>query len=379
VATPVEVPKLGNTVEECLVSRWAKRKGDTVAEGDLVAEIETDKATFEVNAPVAGTILETYFPEGALAPVFSTLFVIGDSGSAVAPAPPAAIPREILRESEAPRRAAISQPPAAPPAGSPGLSPRARRFAARHNLNPANIDGSGPNGRILEADLRKLHRPGIRDRIARRMRESLATTAQYTLSASADATGLLAVRARFQSSAHFRGVTLNDLIMHCAVEALLDVPALNAEYVDGQVREHADVHLAFACDTPRGLLAPVIRDAHTLAIDELAARARELGDQAVSGAVSPDDLSGATFTVSNLGALGVETFTPLLNPPQVAILGVGAIQLKPVRRSGQVHFIDALSLSLTCDHQVIDGAPGARFLQVIASKIEAVDSLLHHA
>jgi len=120
---------------------------------------------------------------------------------------------------------------------------------------------------------------------------------------------------------------------------------------------------------------PVIRNADALALDELATRTRELADQAVSGAISPDDLSGATFTVSNLGALGIESFTPLLNPPQVAILGVGAIQVKPVRRGGQVEFIDAIGLSLTCDHQIVDGAPGARFLQVLKSKIEDVESL----
>jgi len=135
------------------------------------------------------------------------------------------------------------------------------------------------------------------------------------------------------------------------------------------------VHIGFACDTPRGLLAPVVRNAHVLAVDELAARMKELTARAVDGTIAPDDLSGATFTVSNLGALGIESFTPLLNPPQVAILGVGAIQVKPVRRAGKVEFIDAIGLSLTCDHQIIDGAPGARFLQALKSKIEDVESL----
>jgi pyruvate dehydrogenase E2 component (dihydrolipoamide acetyltransferase) len=227
---------------------------------------------------------------------------------------------------------------------------------------------------VLEQDLRKLYQSGrriskVREKIARRMRESLASTAQYTLNASADARGLLAIRARTKE------VNVNHLVTFCAIEALLDVPALNAEFIDGGIREHAEVHMGFACDTPRGLLVPVIRDAHSLAVDELAARMKELTAQAVDGTIAPDDLSGATFTISNLGALGIESFTPLLNPPQVAILGVGAIQLKPVRRAGQVEFIDAIGLSLTCDHQIIDGAPGARFLQVLKSKIEDVESL----
>jgi pyruvate dehydrogenase E2 component (dihydrolipoamide acetyltransferase) len=133
--------------------------------------------------------------------------------------------------------------------------------------------------------------------------------------------------------------------------------------------------MGFAVDTPRGLLVAVVRDAHALEIGELARRIKELTSQAVQGTISPDALSGATFTVSNLGGLGIESFTPLLNPPQVAILGVGAIVVKPVRRQGKIEFIDSIGLSLTCDHQVIDGAPGARFLQVLREKIENVTSL----
>jgi pyruvate dehydrogenase E2 component (dihydrolipoamide acetyltransferase) len=134
------------------------------------------------------------------------------------------------------------------------------------------------------------------------------------------------------------------------------------------------VHLGFACDTPKGLLVPVVRDAHTLSVAELAARMKDLTARATAGTIPADDLSGATFTISNLGNLGIESFTPLINPPQVAILGVNAIQLKPVRKDGRVEFIDAIGFSLTCDHQAIDGAPGARFLQVLKAKIESVEA-----
>ena len=143
------------------------------------------------------------------------------------------------------------------------------------------------------------------------------------------------------------------------------MPALNAELIDGKLYRRPAVHLAFACDTDRGLLAPVIRNAQSLSLVELAARARELAAAATAGAIAADDLAGATFTVSNLGGLGIESFTPILNPPQVGILGVEAIRLQPVRRGGEVDFIDHIGLSLTCDHQVIDGAPGARFLAVL--------------
>jgi pyruvate dehydrogenase E2 component (dihydrolipoamide acetyltransferase) len=343
-----------------------------------VAEIETDKATFEVTAPSAGTLLERFFEEGGVAPVFARLFVIGEPGETVSAAPtPAPV------EPETPRT--IASAAGAPPGRTNGrgtrMSPRARRFARERNLLPEGVKGSGPNGRILERDFRSLKTeprpaliPGrpistIREKIARRMRDSLATTAQYTLHASAGAAGLLMLRSRLPKE-----INLNHLVALCTVETLLEFPALNAEFREGRIHTHESVHLGFACDTPRGLLAPVVRNAEELYLDELAARMNELATQATAGALTADDLSGATFTISNLGALGIEAFTPLLNPPQVAILGVGAVHLKPVRRGGHVEFVDVIGLSLTCDHQIIDGAPGAKFLQALKSNIETVES-----
>ena len=382
--TSVEVPKLGNTVEECIVARWCKRKGDRVSEGDIVAEIETDKATFEVAAPVSGTLLATFFDEGALAPVFTRLFVIGEPGESYDEPQAGRSPEgaEAVEPRNGAARPAQPIPSSAPQAAANGrsaaLSPRARRFAREHNFKPSTVNGSGPHGRVLEQDLRMLYESGapvskIREKIAHRMRDSLAATAQYTLHSSADATGLLAARARFKQLGH--EININDLVTFCAIEALLEVPSLNAEFVDGRIRHFSHVNMGFACDTPRGLLVPVVTNAESLCLDELAARMKELAALAVSGHISPDDLTGATFTVSNLGGLEVEAFTPLLNPPQVAILGVGAIQVKPIRRDGRVEFLDKIGLSLTCDHQVIDGAPGARFLKVVAAYIQNVESL----
>lgn len=372
--TPVEVPKLGNTVEECIVARWVKRTGDSVAAGEIVAEIETDKATFEVTAPVSGTVLATFFDEGALAPVFSRLFVLGEPGESVDAEAPVAIAETPVAVVETPVPQAYEAPRERHDAP---MSPRARKFAKEHGVNASKVNGSGPGGRILEQDLRKLAESGtkishVRERIARRMRESLVSTAQYTMHSWADASALLRVRAAIKGR---HDVNINDLVTFCAVEALMEVPDLNAEFVDGRIRKHDEVHIGFACDTPRGLLVPVVRNADTMCADELASRMKELASQAVAGTIAGDDLAGATFTVSNLGGLGVESFTPLLNPPQVAILGVGAISLRPVRREGRVDFVDAIALSLTCDHQVIDGAPGARFLQVVRKKIEEIADL----
>lgn len=421
--TAVELPKLGNTVEDCLIAKWLKKPGDQVAEGDTVCEIETDKAVQEIATPAAGTLLATFFNEGDLVPVFTNLFVVGAPGEDVESFRPKASSAggpDSPGNAPAPAAIEMALPVAITAADASGtLTPRARRFAEEHQFHPAAVQGSGPGGRVLEDDLRRLYLssprvspvaqkrmadhgviagegtgvggmvlsgdlvapsaaevlPRMRQRIAQRMRESLGSTAQYTLHASANAGGLLTLRARIKASKGLPDANINDMVMFCTVLALRELPGLNVEFVDGQLVKHAEVHLGLAVDTPRGLMVPVIRNADQLSLGELARRAKELSAQAVQGTIAPDDLAGATFTVSNLGGMGIESFTPILNPPQVAILGVDAIQLKPVRRDGRVEFIDAIGLSLTLDHQIIDGAPGARFLQTLREKIENVEAL----
>ncbi len=415
MAIAVEMPKLGNTVEECLLAKWTKAKGERVSEGEIIAEIETDKATFEVPAPAGGVVLETFFAEGALVPVFTNICVIGAPGESTAEFAPKPAGREPAHASPAEPDLEVRGGRGRPPHIVGVASPRARRFAAGHGIEIEGIRGSGPGGRILERDVREafysnprrsglarrriaegyepaaggtgmngmllahdLGEPGValsrmRRMIAERMRESLAATAQYTLTSSAAAAGLLAIRRR--EKARQPDMTINVLVMFAVIRALERMPELNAELRDGKLYRRAAVHLGFACDTERGLMVPVIRNAQTMSAAELARTAKSLADAAVSGAISPDDLAGATFTVSNLGALGIESFTPILNPPQVAILGVNAIELRALRREGRVQFEDRIGLSLTCDHQVIDGAPGARFLGVVRECIENIESL----
>jgi pyruvate dehydrogenase E2 component (dihydrolipoamide acetyltransferase) len=383
MAKPVEMPQLGNTVEECLLTRWLKQVGDSVSVGDMVAEIETDKTTFEVTSPVDGTLLATFFDEGALVPVFTNIFVVGDPGESVDEFRPGG--RSVAAEAAVVSAPATSTVAAresrAANGGRTAVSPRAAQLGASYGIDPASLTGSGPGGRVLERDVRNASQSpqkreprttGLRATIARRMRESLATTAQFTLHSSADATTLLALRAQLKDAANGAHLTINDLVVFCTVRALLQAPELNAELIDGELVRHAHVNLAFAVDTPRGLVAPVVRRADAMRLRVLAASVRTLAARAIDGTIAPDDLTGATFTISNLGALGIESFTPIVNPPQVAILGVDAIQLKPVRRNGAVEFVDAIGLSLTCDHQAIDGAPGARFLQVLRREIENV-------
>lgn len=454
MATPVEMPKLGNTVEDCVLVAWHKHKGDPVKAGDVLAEIETDKATFDLIAPAAGSVLELFFEDGAMVPVFANVCVIGEAGeatedyrpptpvpaapvatalssangspapapeAAVGVAPPASDGAPDWTMATAPNGAQPAVQPEAPPASpvpAGRLSPRARRFAREHGFQAPPMTGSGPGGRILEKDVRAQLRSvpavsgaarsliesgyeirgsgsglgsmirardlvpppvrltRVRETIARRMRGSLASTAQYTLHTSADATGLLALRRDVKATPGAPDITINDLVAFCAIQAVLEVPAVNAELIDGRLYQREQVNLGFACDTPRGLVVPVVRRSEELGVAELSSRMKALATQAIEGTLAADDMADATFTVSNLGGLGVESFTPVLNPPQVAILGVDAITVKPVRKAdGAVEFIDAIGLSVTLDHQVVDGAPGARFLNVVKQKIASVQSL----
>jgi pyruvate dehydrogenase E2 component (dihydrolipoamide acetyltransferase) len=429
MATPVEMPKLGNTVEECILASWKKPKGAAVSEGEIIAEIETDKANFELAAPTSGTLLEVFFGEGELIPVFTNICVIGNPGENVeqfrpsekaAPAQAKAEPSPAAAPSHVGTQAAPAAPSPVAASGEAFLSPRARRLAAELGYLPALPAGSGPGGRILESDLRAayaaaprvsslarqqmaegyearhagsgingmilardldappLRMSGIRGRIAQRMRESLATTAQYTLNTSADASGLLALRSRIKTARGRTGlpdININDLVMFAVIKALLDMPDVNAELVDGKIYRRPEIHLGFACDTDRGLLVPVVKNCGSMPLGELSLKVKQLTEQALQGTIGADDLGGATFTVSNLGNLGIQSFTPIINPPQVAVLGVDTIEPKPVRMKSRVKFVDHIGLSLTCDHQVIDGAPGARFLKVLREKIEAIESL----
>ena len=430
MATPIEMPKLGNTVEECLLTRWRKKKGEAVSAGEIVAEIETDKAAFDVAAPLEGSLLETFFPEGTVVPVFTNICVIGEAGEDVEgfrprEVQPAAAPAVVRREEGGTRGAPARTAEAPVPASAEAVfSPRARRFARERGFYPQNVRGSGPQGRVLEEDLIKLHHQaprvsslarrlleegyeirgegsgvngmvlaadlgppraqrapritGVREKIARRMRESMATTAQYTLNTSADAAGLLSLRRKIKAAPAERGladININDLVMFATVRALLAMPEINVEFTDGKLYRHEEVNLGFACDTPRGLLVPVVRNSEKLSLTELAAKTKQLAQQAIEGQIAPDDLTGGTFTVSNLGALGIESFTPILNPPQAALLGVNTIELKAVRKNGAIEYVDRIGLSLTCDHQVIDGAVGARFLRVLREQLESVESI----
>ena len=310
----------------------------------------------------------------------------------------------------------------------PPISPRARHLAERKGVDFQGLRGSGPHGRIIERDIeaalrqrpqlspvaRKMleggeyrlapdHRPGQRVRkgdlqpiaagdavtaiplagarktIARRMLASLQGSAQLSLHSAADARALQSLRSRFKGSDDslgLRRVTINDLLLHAVARTLPDFPELNARYENDTIYQHRAVHLSLAVDSPRALLAPVIRHADSLSLRELSSEAHRLREACHNATVTPAELSGGTFTVSNLGGLGIDSFTPILNPPQVGILGVGAINLRPVPSGNEVDFLPHISLSLTIDHQVVDGAGGARFLAKLGQNLATIDLLL---
>ena len=410
MASAVLLPKLGNSVESSIILAWHKAVGDPVATGDILAEIETDKATLEVESPADGLLLARFYEAGAEVTVMAPIGAIGAAGEDVADlqlqaaGPPT---HEVAsQEAQAPQSPQSSQP-LQTARGRPASSPRARRLAAARGLPLDGLTGSGPGGRILERDVQaapargsgsggrirrgdlipapqseavvRVPLRGPRRVTARRMLESLQTTAQLTLHAPADARALLSLRQQLKSGAagaDLRAVTINDLL-HLAVARTLPAhPALNAQLVDDHILQHRAVHLGFAVDSPRGLFVPVIRDADRLNPQQLASEARRLAHACREGRVRPEELEGGTFTVSNLGTYGIESFTPVLNPPQAGILGVGAIHLKAVTDDGGVAFRPHVSLSLTIDHQVLDGAPAARFLQDLAQVLARIDQAL---
>ena len=439
MATPVLMPKQGNSVEECLIVAWKKKVGESVKQGEALAEMETDKATFELEAPADGTVLALFVNEGELAPVLTNVGVIGKAGEDVeafrpkkktaaapkaagAPVAAAGAAAPVVSVAAAGGAAAVATAPAAPVVETlVGVaSPRAQELARKYGVEYSRLSGSGPNGRVVEADIRKLYHSSprrsflarklltegyelgkgdgsgvnglirgcdlkkgqplsnVRKVIAQRMSASLKEHAQLTLNASACAEKLLACRAVLKndkSRPGVSGITIGDLIMLAVIDALKKMPEINCEYTGGKVYPGKGVNIAFACDTPKGLLVPVVHGADKLSLLDISLKVKQLAGEAQAGNISPDNLEGGTFTVSNLGSFGIESFTPVLNAPQVAILGVCAPVLRPVRVGAEVKFKDFIGFSLTIDHQVIDGAPGAKFLQQLKTNIESVDQL----
>jgi len=436
------MPRQGNTVESCIITDWKVKEGDSVTPETTVCEVETDKASFEVAAGAGGTVLKLLHEAGDDVPVLKPIAIIGAAGEdwqGKLSQETSHRGTEAQRNEELGMRndklKESKKEPAFPIPNSSFLnphspvSPRARNLAAKEALPLESIPGTGPGGRIIERDVNaalrdrpaltaaaKALRPetvpasgsglggrvtvadlaaapnssflipnssftetpikGIRKIISERMRKSLAESAQLTINTSAPASKLLEIR----TAAKTQAVTINDLILFAVTRTLPRFLYMNAHKMDNTIRTFERVHLAMAVDTPRGLVVPVIRNADLLSLTQISSEAKRLAAACQSGAVNPDELSGSTFTVSNLGNLGVTSFTPVLNLPEVAILGVCSIELKPVAQPIADHpspitFEPHIGFSLTINHEAVDGAPAAKFLQSLCDTVANIDLL----
>jgi pyruvate dehydrogenase E2 component (dihydrolipoamide acetyltransferase) len=436
MATPVVMPRQGQSVESCILVDWHVAVGDSVKAGQEVASIETDKAVFEIESPAEGTVLELFFETGDDIPVLTTIAAIGNPGEDVSDIKPGSDSGSTVEAAPAPAGEAAPPEPVSPPVAAPvpapadvargrvSASPRARRRAVTAGINIQQIGGTGPGGRVIERDVvaaeqsgarispaakaamskEMLTAPssgsgpgglvltsdlteaapedtvikvsGIRKIVAERMHQSLANTAQLTLHTSFNAAAVLRTRAQIKAEGESRGlpnITLNDMIVYAVAGTLRQHAELNAHFLGETIKQFGTAHIGVATDTPRGLLVPVLRNASTLSLIDVSKNLKLLTQAAQAGKSPPSDLSGGTFTITNMGMIGIENFTPVLNAPEVAILGVGGIAIKPAEIDGEIRFIKSIPLSLTIDHQAVDGAPGARFLQDLVSALDGFE------
>ena len=452
MAQIIGLPKLSPTMEEGVLVRWVKKEGDKVSPGDLVAEVETDKANMDFNIEDSGVLLRLLVKEGETVKLGAPVAIIGKAGEDVtalvaqaqaAPAAPAATPAPAgpapapapAPTAAAPAPAAAPPPapaarPAAPTptvASAPGAkllaSPLAKTLALDLGIDLRGLTGSGPGGRIVERDVRAAAEGGtaprptaaptappaptapamaetalavraptalaneageytdhpasnMRKRIAARLTEAKRDVPHFYLQRSIDAAPLLAFRARLNDLLGDRGkVSVNDLVLKASALALRRVPECNAAWEGDAIRRFHRVHIGVAVAIDDGLVTPVVRDADLKGLGAISAEVRDLAERAKSRGLKAHEISGSTFTISNLGMFGIERFTAILNPPEAGILAVGAVLDVPVVVGGQVVAGKRMTVSMSCDHRVIDGALGARWLIALAELLEKPESL----
>jgi pyruvate dehydrogenase E2 component (dihydrolipoamide acetyltransferase) len=399
VPAEVRLPQAGMGMTDGTVLEWLKQVGEKVRKGECIAEVEAAKTTLEIEAPCDGVLARIVAPAGTLVPVREVMAVIalpgegpgetGVTGAAEAPGvsaqPSAPVTGPVPGTPADPETSLAPETSPAPEAAVTAavqVVPAARKLARDHGIDLAGVSGSGPGGRITEADVRAhlearadvVPLTGTRGLIARRMVASLRDSAQFTLVRSADVTDL--VRRHDQGDLP-GGATYTDVLARAAVLSLAEHPALNAHLVGDQIRITRRVHLGIGIDTGVALLVGVLRDADADGLAELSVRRLALTGRVRAGHADPAELQGSTFTITNLGPAGIDAFTPIINPPEVAILGAGRITDEPVPASGGpgVAWRKSITLSLTVDHRAVDGAPAARFLTTLAGYLSKPTAL----
>lgn len=447
MATIIDMPKLSDTMTTGDLVKWLKKEGDPVKTGDMLAEVQTDKATMELESFYDGVLLKIFAPAGSQVAIGEPLCAIGKEGEKVEAPAPSAAPAPVEKKSddtktteagasttsknevepqpvaEAPKAGATPAPdqPAtdenAPQAGSTGrikISPLARKLAEEKGIDPATVTGSGPGGRIVRADIlaaeknppakksssaafkggtpartgpiqedRTVPVSNMRGAIARRLVESKTQFPHFYAEVEVDAGPLLALREQLNTGLENDGVKLsvNDFILKASAEALRRVPQVNASWQtaasgQGQIKYFGAAHVAFAVAIDDGLITPVIRDTHQKSIFQISTEAKSLGKLARDKKLKPDQFTGGTFCVSNMGMLGVSRFSAIINPPNAAILAVGTTIKKPVVKNDQIVIGNVMALTLSCDHRVVDGAIGAQYLAALKQLLESPALLL---
>jgi len=431
MATKVIMPKLSPTMEEGQISRWLKKEGDQVAMGEPLAEIDTDKATMEMQALANGVLRKIIVNEGQSAPLGQLIAIIGepqeDIASLLSEAPPAAAPAPAEKQPEqaAPPAVPAAEPQPAPQAraaaagaanGRQGpsaagsgrliVSPLAARIAAESGLDLRSVQGSGPGGRIIKKDIEAaLSQPKaapaaqrypravepihfqpaaiaeasayrdepatqIRQTIAKRLVTSLGPVPHFFLTTDIEMDRAAEMRRGINALDPDLKISINDVIIKVTAAALIQHPEVNASFQEKFVRyyEHADIGVAVAIED--GLITPVVRAADQKSLSQIAAEVRELAERARSKRLKPEEYTGATFSISNLGMFGIDEFTAVINPPEGAILAIGAMTAKPVVRDSEIVVRQMMRVTMSCDHRVIDGATGAKFLQTFKKILE---------
>ena len=407
MASKVIMPKLSPTMEEGQIARWLKKEGDKVSMGEPLAEIDTDKATMEMQALANGVLRKILVNEGESAPLGQLIAVIGEPNEDIA-AVLSEAPAKAEKKEPAPPKPAEETAPPPPPAPAPApapepapaatngrqsgriiASPLAARMAADSGLDLRSIQGSGPNGRIIKRDIEAaLTKPKaavavgaasgyrdepatqIRQTIAKRLVTSIGPVPHFFLTVDIEMDRAAEMRESIKALDPDLKISINDIIIKCAAVALLQHPQVNASFQEKFIRyyEHADIGVAVAIED--GLITPVIRGADQKSLSNIASEVRELAERARSKKLKPEEYTGATFSISNLGMFGIDEFTAVINPPEGAILAVGAMTPKPVVRGNDVVVKQMMRVTMSCDHRVIDGATGAKFLQTFKKMLE---------
>lgn len=419
MAVEVIMPKLGMAMKEGTVSTWNKKVGDKIEKGDLIASINSEKIEMELEAPADGSLLEITVAEGQGVPPGTVIGYIGQPGEKVsspagdADQPQAEKETAATLVAEKAEEKPVSFTAYAKSKNRVKISPVARKKAEAAGIDYKQLQGTGPGGRIVKADVeraiaanaapsaqkqakaqpapavqqaapaepnaRREKVAGMRKVIADRMKASLQESAQLTMNMKVDVTEVFNLQKQLAETAqsHFdTKLSINDFISRAAVLALQKHPQMNSAYIEGEIHQFDSVHLGMAVALDNGLVVPVIQNAQNESLAQLAKKIKESAKRARQGELNQDEMSGSTFTITNLGAYGIEHFTPILNPPEAGILGVGAAVDTPVFRGEEVEKRSMLPLSLTFDHRVLDGAPAAAFLKTIKQLLEEPFTML---